>query len=727
MNIRLIGLGDVGQEVVVSCSQYFQSKQIVSLLESKKVVKFTTREYSDTLNNLRGATNNAEAAACGVSCSSPEAMRSLRRALAYLFFGGPDEEFEQRGKELLDADAADAAPSDAGRPHAEFLQSLYANLAKVPGLRNTFRTHLSAGIYAHQAFLRAHETLMGKDWLITPDLPLEEAELKSRFASIGREMMKGILKSKYNKRERLTRGLGLVSAEVPVDVVAIAFSVGDSFGGSGADEMAHAIREILQELNHNRIVALIGLAVYERNVDVLDGRYVADYLRINREGNGFDGLISRSRTPEAVQGFGPILATIAMASDPRVIQIDNPDANQLQRDFGKSLVSCGHGQAASPAEAAGQAPLLALYNNAKLDLFKHHTHPASFDLLKLFAEMIKDLRQASPGWKPPRWVEKMLANPNQTGVIECETARKVVVYVGYDDTMQGNQVNQLREALARDFPRARSVLYKYHVGDVVMWAGKPPPRAAAPAPVAAPAAAAEPAARPAGPPQAIPLTAPAAPVSRGPLPRIGTPVAPARPMGPSGLQPHVALFVIDSLETAALERYCDFLLNHVTIRHRDGRALSWHDGDAQLIKMIVLRLIARSLISIPAVGREWAPPYADAAKTRYAACPRDTILGEVSEDFVRLLRTAVEEVVVGETIEASALQGEVAKVYETVNTEQMPLLRKSRQHRLEAKDVAEVLGGLNWLCNEELEKRKVACSLWEAINQDSSKSMDSFY
>src|SRR5271170_4905569 len=117
MNIRLIGLGDVGQEVVVSCCQYFHAKQIVSLLESKKVVKFTTKHYSDTLNNLRGATNNAEAAACGVSCSSPEAMRSLRRALAYLFFGGTDDELEQRGHELLDADAPDREVSPAGQPH----------------------------------------------------------------------------------------------------------------------------------------------------------------------------------------------------------------------------------------------------------------------------------------------------------------------------------------------------------------------------------------------------------------------------------------------------------------------------------------------------------------------------------------------------------------------------------------------------------------------------------
>jgi hypothetical protein len=728
MNIRLIGLGDVGQEVVTAVSQYFQARQIVNLLESKKVVKLTTREYSDTLNNLRGATNNAEAAACGVSCSSPEALRSLRRALAYLFFGGPDDEFEARGHELLDADTPDLVISEEGKPHAEFLQGMYANLGKVPGLRNTFRTHLSAGIFAHQAFLRSQEPLLGKDWLITPDLPLEESDLKSRFASIGREMMKRILKSKYDKRERLTQGLGLVAADVPVDVVAIAFSVGDSFGGSGADELAHAIREILQELNHNRIVALIGLAVYERNVDVLDGRYVGEYLAINRESNGFDGVIARSRVPEAIQGFGPILATIAMASDPRVIQIDNPDANQLQRDFGKSLVSVGHGQSSTTSDST-TPQLLSLYNSARADLYKHHTTPGGFELLRLFQEVIKEARAAVPNWQPPRWLERYLANPNQPGLIECETARKVVAYVGYDDTMQGNQINQLREALARDFPRARTVLYKYHVGDVVMWAGKPLPMAQ---PVSTPVVANGTGTVIAGAAtDVLPIKSsnvPAPPVRMTNVPRPGpAPTNPAMLLPPSGLKPHVALFVIDSLETAALERYCDYLLNHVTVRHRDGRALSWHGGDAQLIKTIVLRLLARSLISVPGVGRDWTPPFIDPSKTRYLSCPRDTILGEVSDEFVRLLRSAVEEVVVGETIEASALQGEVAKVYETVNTEQMPLLRKSRSQRLEAQEVADVLGGLNWLCNEELEKRKVACSLWEAIDHDSEKLVDNFY
>ena len=96
-------------------------------------------------------------------------------------------------------------------------------------------------------------------------------------------------------------------------------------------------------------------------------------------------------------------------------------------------------------------------------------------------------------------------------------------------------------------------------------------------------------------------------------------------------------------------------------------------------------------------------------------------------EFTRLLGAAVEEVVGGETIEPSALQGEVAKVYETVNTEQMPLMRKSRQQRLSAQDVADVLGGLNWLCNEELEKRQVVCSLWQTISPSCGQAIDSYY
>src|SRR5262249_49363922 len=158
-----------------------------------------------------------------------------------------------------------------------------------------------------------------------------------------------------------------------------------------------------------------------------------------------------------IAGLGPILATIAMASDPRVIQIDNPDANQLQRDFGKSLVACGHAESSCASEAPAQAQLLTLYNAAKAELFRHHTNQNNNDLLHLFQDMVKEVRSTSPSWKVPRWIERFLSSPVTSGNIEAETARKVVAYVGYDDSMHGNQINQLRDSLLRDFPRARSV------------------------------------------------------------------------------------------------------------------------------------------------------------------------------------------------------------------------------------------------------------------------------
>src|SRR5207249_3737886 len=184
-------------------------------------------------------------------------------------------------------------------------------------------------------------------------------------------------------------------------------------------------------------------------------------------------------------------------------------------------------------------------------------HRAPFDLLNLFRDVVKDLRQAAPTWQPPPWVEKLQTDPAARGLIECETARKVVAYVGYDDAMNGNEINQLREAVAKDFPRARTVIYKYHVGDVATWAGKRPPLAL---PVPASQAAAAPAA-------VLHLTEgdfrPAHAAPRSPGARPPVPVAPPV-LGPRALQPHVALFVVDSLETVALERFCDFMLNHVT-------------------------------------------------------------------------------------------------------------------------------------------------------------------
>ena len=82
----------------------------------------------------------------------------------------------------------------------------------------------------------------------------------------------------------LTHGLGLVFADVPVDVVAIAFSVGDSFGGSGADELAYAIRNHPSGSTTHRIVApSVWLSDEAGMLMCSTGRYVSDYLRVSTE------------------------------------------------------------------------------------------------------------------------------------------------------------------------------------------------------------------------------------------------------------------------------------------------------------------------------------------------------------------------------------------------------------------------------------------------------------
>jgi len=60
-----------------------------------------------------------------------------------------------------------------------------------------------------------------------------------------------------------------------------------------------------------------------------------------------------------------VLASVALSSDPATIQIDNPDSNQLQRDFGRRLVSFGYAEMpegdALPGGAGAGGPLMALY------------------------------------------------------------------------------------------------------------------------------------------------------------------------------------------------------------------------------------------------------------------------------------------------------------------------------------------------------------------------------
>jgi hypothetical protein len=676
MNIRLIAVGEAGQRVAADCMTYFRDSHLEGLIESTQVIRLTTGAYVQTFANL--------SAAAQAELRAPERRRALRAALAHLFFCGPPTQLRQRRADLL-AHLQEPPPRNgkspappkvplAPNPHRDFVRSLTERLAAT-GRLDAFLTQLDRGIEAHLTEMTDGARLFGPDSLITPELPLtvSERQFRPRHAGIGSQLMARILRSSAG-RDRLTAGLGLVSC--PVDVVVIAFSAGDSFGCVGAELLARSIRETLQELNHNRIVAVIGVAVYEEGSDrALDGRCAGDYLRANRENNAFDGLIARGTAPNPEQGFGPLLATIAMASDPRIIQLNHPDSNQIQRDFGKSLVSAGHSQAVIPTGQPVQANVLTLYQKALANLWANHTLAQALPFQEELRRARDELRHASERWEGPGWLDDALAPPQEDrrGAVERKTARKVIAYVGHAEAMPAEQISALKEALLQDFPAARSVVYVYRLGDVQLFTQRPtvPPSGDAPA---------------------APETAGAA----------GGPA-------PAPLQPHLALFVVDCLETRALERYADFLFRSITVRERpNGRPLDPKNGQFAMARERWLRLIARGLLSIPSVDPAWAPVFADSDKTKLRHAVADTVLGEPDRDFLARFATAVRELVDGEAVHPGTLQQEVTKVYETVNTEQFSLAQRTRQYKLTADDVADVLAGLNWLCNEALDRRRVA-------------------
>ncbi len=589
MRIRLIGIGEVGQQVAQVCCKHFQDRQISGLIERVKIVKPTTDPYVATYSGLRGVAQRY--------LGNAEARRTLRRTLSHLFFGGPDAERDQRWEELsgepgeATEHAADfcrfveqirqqlqrEAPVPAGQPAAPPAAAgaaagrrgiigglLGGGAAPQPGApvapaqvktgAEAWDDRLKGGFEQQGRELSEGAKLFGVDWLIVPEMPVIDGDWRPRLAGSGRELMRTILASQQQRVQDLLVGLGEVSCDV--DVVAIAFSVGDAFGGSGAEELARAIRKILEKLNRNRVVAILGLAVYEGIDASLDGRYVGPYFRRDREANVFDGLVARKNLPDAIQGMAAILASIGMSSDPGIIQIDNPDANQLQRDFGKSLIACGHAVADPPAAGAPPAaPTLAqLYERAKRELVAAHTAP--FPLGKILDQEVQTLKKVATfaQVETPPWLKRMTDATIQAGEIERYSGRKVIVYVGYDDSLQGQEIGKLRDLVAQDFPRARAVIYKYHVGNTRIFADR----------------------RRAG----------------------GPPAAGVAGVNAS-LRPHLALFVVDCLETLALERVRSYLLNHLVWRDPANGAVVNVAGGNQLIGRFANRLLSRALLSIP--------------------------------------------------------------------------------------------------------------------------------
>lgn len=762
MKIRLIGVGKTGEEVVRTVTSYFSHKGIESLLEGRHVVLPTTDGFVDTYTKLRNVLTLSHDQKTVNLIRTPLEERYLRSSLGWLFFDSyynrpfltqPQEknkppQIEDRHWQKFfgrtQSPTPPNPPPDESRADLAWLHAdLFERIKKVDGLMAKFMKALETGFRAHADEVAQTCQTLGNGWLVTPSLPLVRKEFTSGATSIGEELMKSVLAVEVN-HDRLLEGLGEIDCDV--DIVAVAFSAGDSFGCGGAETLAQAVRRVLQYPDANRIVAIVGLALYNRGDDTLNGRCVGQYLRLQNHGNGFDGLIARPLEPDepqAVRGrqrvgtataYARMLAGIAMASDPKMIQVDNPDANQLQRDFGKRLFSSGYADvtslpaASAPAVPAGGAAtppmrLVELYDQAKEDLFSRHCHyashatpgngaagpqPAPFPYFRVFREEASSLAERVKTWRKPAWVGwlESLGAPGpwaqHVGKIETGTARKVIAYVGHNGKLDGAELQSLRARIAKDFPRARTVVYKYSIMEVETWVNKPPAAGTKSAKrswwSSKPAGADPTAAATAIPPQ---------------FGRAG------------GIDAHLMLFVVDSFETNAVAQFWHFIDRRMRIREQPGdeHFLDHRDDDKPKSQRMKSRLATRALLSVPSAsenrpgGKAWEPRFREDGKLRTLSCVTDSILGGADAKVVQQVAQPILELFGPEYMDRGALEQEAQALFATAKKVRVFLVREAEDRQFEPSDVADVLCGLNLLCNEELETRLVVRTLAACVEK----------
>src|SRR5262245_55887400 len=236
MLLRLIGLGDAGEETVAAISQYCIDRGIASaqgahgrhsIIESRTVVKLFTRAFSHAL--------------CRVSDFASLANRSvkeqvmLRAALAFLFFGGRRAEIGRRFEQLCDyreeAPGVDYALLGSASSSVKYFHRILGELD--PPEREKVIAALKDGQNEHIEETNKYTNQLGDDYLILPEIPLypgngSDAEsLEIRNPNIGRELIESLLEDQ-SKRRQLIYGLGTDDSNV--DVVVLAFSVSDAFG-----------------------------------------------------------------------------------------------------------------------------------------------------------------------------------------------------------------------------------------------------------------------------------------------------------------------------------------------------------------------------------------------------------------------------------------------------------------------------------------------------------------
>lgn len=695
MKIKLIGVGNTGERNLIEIMQYLKKRSMEGFIEDNKVIRAGLNTFHHACQML----------SCKLSkgfLSSPKDQVFLRKALAYLLFGGRDADLEKRYKELtspIERTRRRERKGGESNAPARFFDKIFSHIShQGPEAQDNFLKELKTAFDRHKARIESTAEWLGPDWLIIPETPLDVSNLNIKHANVGHELMESILKVDRNL-ERLTQGLGTQYS--PVDVVAVVFPLGDAFGGEGSELICQSIRQVLMYPDADRIIAILGLGVYDPVSDPIDGRYLGEYLKKDRENRGFDGLIARTDTPGVGEEFGKILAAIAISSDPFRLQIDNPDANQLQRDFGRSLVAVGYGEEVRSQENSSRSSLQELYRAANEDLTSHHCtldHPYR----DTFEEEIECLRKRSRQWQSPDWAECLLQT-SQTGLLEKKTAKKVIAYVGHDGRLEGSEIRDLRRIIAKDFPNVPTAVYKYTISEMAFQLGDDSfnPNAFT------------------GKTRLSRLRDRITRVFRSLRRRRSTDMESSHPSN-DRLPKHLVLFVVDSFETRAVNRFVRFFETHATIQNGRGEVLrpeGEYEKDDRRLKMI---FFSRSLISLPGEpGADWSPEFTDEAKKVFIrSCAEDSILGSVDETFSRRLSMqAAEKIGEGEFSHSQVLDREAEIAEYTVQKADVYLVQEARERLKTAEYFGRVLSGLNWLLNETTyrSRRRVNNSLWQCL------------
>lgn len=732
MNIRIVAVGQKAETTTQDAVRHLRALELDDrIIEKVRVLKLTTAPYCKLYNRLEQMAKEHLA-------RHPHGRQCLRRTLGHIFYG-LEGSLDERLADVKDQKAM--ADEKLSRAIIGF-QKCFRSLAKEQKLQ--FTLAIQEFVKQHQEELQTNDELFGKSSLIVPDIPLVETKAcYPRNAGVGTKYANRIMRDE-KKRQELLRGLGVTNdprGEQGVDVVVIVFSMNDAFGGEGARIICNHIRETLEDPDANRIVATVGFGLYDESSNAhIDGRYFGSHMKIDEDRRDkFDGLLTHPHNKEAGQRLADVLMMYGLSADRESKHIDNPDSNQIQRDCAMSTSAVG----VAKVEGSFRS-LVELYQRAKQDCFRSHDLK-ELSFMPTLRTQVAELQQAYPDWECPRWLAKLTSKERAFGDMLQETARKLIIYVGHNNEVPGPQFYELRRLIQSDFPRARTVIYKYSLsneksplikenlleseGDAETKAAQEPPEETT-AKTQAPEKEAD--------KQATPVK------KKRKARRKEKEKDPKEDkVGPHHVPTHLGIFVVDSFEPVAAERITKWLEEHVTIKDaiaqdgasnayketvsRTGQAVyefeshSIHEPRTTLYpdqsttkakaRNLKHTMIARALISKPGIDSMWGPDFF-ARDLRTASCADGSVQGGLDEQFCKKFQMVASCLVgEGESSPENVLLQETSAASETVRTVQSTLKQEALNSHKTSEWIANVLAGLNWVCNETIPRRKVQRSV----------------